>query len=29
MKEMDTVKVKGKDIPVKIYGIHSVHRPPK
>jgi adenylate cyclase len=25
MKEMDTVKVKGKDIPVKIYGIHSVH----
>jgi len=26
MKEMDTVKVKGKDIPVKIYGIHSVHK---
>lgn len=29
MKEMDTVKVKGKDIPVKIYGIHSVHKPQK
>jgi len=29
MKEMDTVKVKGKEIPVKIYGIHSVGRPPK
>lgn len=25
MKEMDTVKVKGKEIPVKIYGITSVH----
>lgn len=29
MKEMDTVKVKGKDIPVKIYGIHTVHKPPR
>ncbi|HWR73334.1 MAG TPA: adenylate/guanylate cyclase domain-containing protein [Nitrospirota bacterium] len=29
MKEMDTVKVKGKDIPVKIYGIHSVGTPPE
>jgi adenylate cyclase len=29
MKEMDTVKVKGKDIPIKIYGIHSVHKPTK
>jgi adenylate cyclase len=29
MKEMDTVKVKGKDIPVKIFGIQSVHKPPK
>ncbi len=26
MKEMDTVKVKGKDIPVRIFGIRSVHR---
>ena len=26
MKEMDTVKVKGKEIPVKIYGIHTVHK---
>ncbi len=26
MKEMDTVKVKGKDIPVKIYGIHTVKK---
>ncbi|MEK6743387.1 MAG: adenylate/guanylate cyclase domain-containing protein [Nitrospirota bacterium] len=26
MKEMDTVKVKGKEIPVKIYGIYSVHK---
>jgi len=29
MKEMDTVKVKGKDIPVKIFGIHSTHAAPK
>jgi predicted RNA-binding protein len=29
MKEMDTVKVKGKDIPIKIYGIHSIRKPPK
>jgi len=29
MKEMDTVKVKGKDIPVKIFGIHTVRKPPK
>jgi len=29
MKEMDTVKVKGKEIPVKIYGIHSTLTPPK
>jgi len=29
MKEMDTVKVKGKDIPIKIYGIHTVHKPQK
>jgi adenylate cyclase len=29
MKEMDTVKVKGKEIPVKIYGIYSVHKRPK
>jgi len=28
MKEMDTVKVKGKDIPVKIFSIHTVHRLP-
>ncbi len=25
MKEVDTVKVKGKDIPVKIFGIASKH----
>jgi adenylate cyclase len=25
MKEIDTVKVKGKDIPVKVFGIHSTH----
>jgi adenylate cyclase len=29
MKEMDTVKVKGKDIPVKIFGIHSTHAAPQ
>jgi len=29
MKEMDVVKVKGKDIPVKIFGIHSTHAAPK
>jgi adenylate cyclase len=29
MKEMDTVKVKGKEIPVKIFGIHSTHTAPK
>jgi adenylate cyclase len=29
MKEMDTVKVKGKDIPVRIFGIHSTHAAPK
>ena len=29
MKEMDTVKVKGKEIPVKIFGIHTVHKPLK
>ena len=29
MKEMDTVKVKGKDIPIKIFGIHSVHKAQK
>ncbi len=28
MKEMDTVKVKGKDIPVKIFGIRSTHNKP-
>jgi adenylate cyclase len=26
MKQMDTVKVKGKDIPVRIYAIHSVRK---
>jgi adenylate cyclase len=29
MKEMDTVKVKGKEIPVKIFGIHSTIKQPK
>jgi len=29
MKEIDTVKVKGKDIPVKVFGIHSTHTAPK
>ncbi|HEY6012034.1 MAG TPA: adenylate/guanylate cyclase domain-containing protein, partial [Nitrospirota bacterium] len=29
MKEMDTVKVKGKDIPIRIFSIQSVHRPQK